>query len=230
MFLRVRFSPTSLPFGWRARPRFEHNRPCARPLASLLLMLALFGNGCASDGTPGEAGSRVGGRPTALQSELWVGLEQGLGEIPPPEDPAALRILLSFGEEADLDLYITDPLQETVYFANSPSGSGGRLFEDLRCGAPAPRVEAVHFSNPLSGRYRIGVDFPESCGKQTRSVEESAFVIQVDCPHGVAEDPFLQRRGWLQRGRFEVIVVEFDLALGGAGCVLHSATRLAVDE
>ena len=84
------------------------------------------------------------------------------------EEPAesGLRVLLAFGPGADLDLYVTDPLEETVYFANSPSASGGHLEADLRCDSPGPgdRIEVVRFAAPLAGRYRVGVDHPRGCG------------------------------------------------------------------
>jgi hypothetical protein len=102
--------------------------------------------------------------PEVREAErLADGLRRLLAEIPAEE---GLRVLLAFGAEVDLDLYVTDPLEETVYFANSPSASGGRLAEDLRCDSlPAgDRVEVVRFAAPLPGRYRVGVDHPKGCG------------------------------------------------------------------
>jgi hypothetical protein len=90
-------------------------------------------------------------------------LERALAQAPPGE---GLRVLLAFGPEVDLDLYVTDPLRETVYFANSPGASGGRLEADLHCRSPVAgdRVEEVGFAEPPPGRYRVGVDYPASCG------------------------------------------------------------------
>src|SRR5262245_1845234 len=66
-------------------------------------------------------------------------------ELPAPA--GGLRVERHFGAEADLDLYVTDPLQETVYFANSPTRRGGRLEQDLRCDAATPRSEVVVFES-----------------------------------------------------------------------------------
>ena len=86
-----------------------------------------------------------------------------------------IRVRLVFGETADLDLYVTDPRQETVYFANSPSRGGGRLDRDVRCGEPPPRVETVEFEAAVPGRYRVGVDFPPvTCDLANDAV---AFVV-----------------------------------------------------
>jgi hypothetical protein len=90
-------------------------------------------------------------------------LERSLAQAAPERGVA---VLLAFGPGVDLDLYVTDPLEETVYFANTPSASGGRLEADLHCGTEAPgdRVEVVRFREPPAGRYRVGVDHPKSCG------------------------------------------------------------------
>ena len=85
-------------------------------------------------------------------------------DLPPRAAPAgALRVELAFGQDADLDLYVTDPLQETVYFANTPSQQGGVLLDDRRCDSPPPRIETVVFEHPPPGRYRVGVDYPRRC-------------------------------------------------------------------
>jgi hypothetical protein len=74
-----------------------------------------------------------------------------------------LVVRLAFEAGADLDLYVSDPLDETLYFANTPVRSGGALERDLRCDDAPPRVEIVRFAKPLPGGYRVGVDYPERC-------------------------------------------------------------------
>jgi len=89
-----------------------------------------------------------------------------LGEPAPAARPpatGAVRVELEFGAEADLDLFVTDPWYEEVYFGNSPSLLGGVFEGDRRCGDPAPRVEAVHFSPAPAGFYRVSVDYPIRC-------------------------------------------------------------------
>jgi uncharacterized protein YfaP (DUF2135 family) len=94
-----------------------------------------------------------------------------------PQDPG-LRVLLAFGRGADLDLYVTDPFHETVYFANSPSAAGGRLLADLHCGSEpaADRIEEVRFAEPPPGAYRVGIDYPKSCGAARPAVFALAVV------------------------------------------------------
>lgn len=109
-----------------------------------------------------------------------------------------------FGDPADLDLYVTDPAQETVYFANSPSVAGGVLEADRRCDDPAPRSEIVRFAHAPAGAYRVGVDYPERCGMASGPIP---FLV-------VAEAAGLRReaRGQIELGRFLVLVLEFELA------------------
>lgn len=84
---------------------------------------------------------------------------------------------LAFEPGADLDLYVTDPLEETVYFANTPARSGGALDADHRCDAERDVVETVRFAAPPAGRYRVGVDFQDRCEDGARV---APWVIAID--------------------------------------------------
>jgi hypothetical protein len=138
----------------------------ATPLRVHALFLAIAFAGCAAP-TPDRL----------LASEL---MEQEARELAvalslqpqPALAPGELRVLLAFGGAADLDLFVTTPSQETVYFANSPShtsadgsrgSQSGELLLDQRCDSKAPRIEAISFKTPAKGRYRVGVDFPKRC-------------------------------------------------------------------
>ena len=107
--------------------------------------------------------------------------------------PGELRVELVFGAGADLDLYVTDPAQETVYFANTPlAGSGGRLEADLRCDAAAtPRIETVVFASAPPGRYRVGVDRAGTCEAGGSAAER--FLVTVEfgraAARGARRDP-----------------------------------------
>lgn len=155
-------------------------------------------------------------QPTsALGAALAALLAAALGACaapPAPPDRAAqvsrpdvdgVRVRLSFGRDADLDLHVTDPLQETVYFANTPSASGGTLAADVRCDSEGPRREEVTWETPPPGRYRVGVDFPIRC----RMIEEPVpYVLEV-WANGVRHE----LRNGIAFGRFEPLVYEFDV-------------------
>ena len=91
---------------------------------------------------------------------------------PAPRTRAAgeLVVRLAFEPGADLDLYVSDPLEETAYYANTPVRSGGALDADRRCPEPGDGVETVRFAAPLAGRYRVGVDFQQRCDSDERVV------------------------------------------------------------
>lgn len=136
-------------------------------------------------------------------------LREALEEARSPAVAGGLWVRLAFDDAADLDLFVTDPLQESLYFANSPTRIGGRLLDDRRCDDPSPRVETAHYANPITGRYRVGVDFHRRCRGTSLSNEDEKqgfYVIRVD--EGAHT---LEHVGMLTPGQFEVISIEFDV-------------------
>lgn len=164
----------------------------------MLALCAALAVGCATDGGADAEAALV------LEANALAAALSARG----PEAVAAdeLRVRLAFGADADLDLYVTDPLQETVYFANNPTRAGGELDADARCGPDGLRVETVRFRAPLPGRYRVGVDFPERCGGGEGPV---AFLVVVE--HG---DVRREQHGAIEWHVFEPIVLETDVPAG----------------
>jgi len=135
----------------------------------------------------------------------------GVAELPevPPDagggalSPGSVRVRLVFGADADLDLYVTDPRLETVYFANTPIRSGGAIGPDRRCESASPRIEQVTFRDAPRGRYRVGVDFPRRCRLAVGSVP---FLVIVEI--GAQR---IEQRGEVDFARFEPRVLDFDV-------------------
>ncbi len=125
----------------------------------------------------------------------------------PPAGP--VRVSLLWAAPVDLDLYVTDPTLETVYFANNPAGSGGRLGRDVTCGevrqAPAGSTlrETAEWAHSLPGRYRVSVDFPAACDGRPGEV---SFRVLAE-----VRGERIERTGALGPVVFEPIVLEFDL-------------------
>ncbi len=136
---------------------------------------------------------------------------------PSTDDTDDLVFKLAFGEEADLDIYVTDPLLETVYFANHASKSGGHINRDVRCESEGPRIEEVRFANPLPGKYRVGVDLPKRCDEKQDS---AAYAISVS-GRGVNR----QIHGVVPLQYFQVVVLEFDLPANLSGDKVEEQTR-----
>ena len=126
----------------------------------------------------------------------------------PPPDPAERGVVvsLSWNEPVDLDLYVTDPTWETLYFANNPTRAGARLESDVRCdGVRAGRagLERASIVAPRSGPYRIGVDFIDACGNGDGEV---SFHVAADVD-GVRREV----AGKVALNEFRVIALAFEL-------------------
>lgn len=95
--------------------------------------------------------------------------------------PGNPRFNLVFDNEdnVDLDLYVTDPNGDTIYFANSRSASGGELDVDCQCGicpnGPNENIFWQSGSAP-SGTYTYWVDYFGSCSGSSAS---SSFTLRV---------------------------------------------------
>ncbi len=164
----------------------EGTQHTAVHFARLLGLAGVFALACASP-------------PAPSSTELEAALAGGGAEA-----TAGLRVRLAFGARADLDLYVSDPLAETVYFGNTPSVSGGRLAADLRCVDPDPRVEEVRFESPPTGRYRVGVDYSEACDGGGDAPEP--FVLEV-----VRDGRRELHRGEAPPDYFSAVVLEFEI-------------------
>jgi hypothetical protein len=125
-----------------------------------------------------------------------------------PRAAGTILIRLAFPAQVDLDLFVTDPSQESIYFANSPAKSGGALEADKRCNEQSPRIETVKFENALPGVYRVGVDFPQHCDD---SEGEISYVVHVESDAGR-----LTRRNSLAPRRFDAVALEFVVDTEGA--------------
>jgi uncharacterized protein YfaP (DUF2135 family) len=149
----------------------------------------------------------------AMLAVSW-GCSAGRTASAPPPVPAApiaegLRVTLSWSEPVDLDLYVTDPSQETAYFARDRSVSGGVLRGDVACGDLARKepgaaaLEQAEWATPPAGRYRVGVDFSDDCGS-TLGEAQYRLVMEVAGRRD-------ERVGTVRRTIFEPVALEFDV-------------------
>jgi len=131
---------------------------------------------------------------------------------PPPPLPSdgALHVILSWSAPVDLDLYLTDPAGESLYFGNNPTRAGARLTHDARCADLAHSGGAVEHAvvvAPPPGRYRVGVDYLDDCGSGIDVV-----------PFSLAVGRGADRRdgsGDAHRRLFNVVVLEFQVGEDG---------------
>ena len=126
---------------------------------TIAALATLLGFACASavpkPAPPPEWTEALSARAAALEAELATVPSAAAGE---------LVVRLAFEPGADLDLSVSDPRDETIYYGNTPARAGGALDADRRCGSePGQRIETVRFDAPLAGSYRVGVDFQQRC-------------------------------------------------------------------
>ncbi len=79
-----------------------------------------------------------------------------------------IQITLAWGTGADIDLYVTDPYNETISYQHRQSSSGGVLDHDARgaCVGGSDTIENVYWSSPQPprGTYRVELHYWGSCG------------------------------------------------------------------
>lgn len=97
--------------------------------------------------------------------------------------PGNPRFNLQFDNESnvDLDLYVTDPRGETIYYNNWLSQSGGELDVDCRCEdcstGPNENIFWPEDDSAPKGTYKYWVEYYENCGTGTSS--RSNFTVRV---------------------------------------------------
>ncbi|MFN8643619.1 MAG: hypothetical protein U0802_18895 [Candidatus Binatia bacterium] len=128
---------------------------------------------------------------------------------PPTAADPGLHVTLTWAAPVDLDLYLTDPAGESLYFANTPTRAGARLAGDARCAGRGggPASETALAPAPAAGIWRVGVDFMDGCGS---GLGEVPFRVAVDLGGARREVT-----GVARAGRFAIVVVE--IAVDGDG-------------
>ena len=94
-----------------------------------------------------------------------------IGDACPPGDVTSddIRISLSWDNNSDIDLHVTDPNGEEIFFANPVSASGGELDFDARCASfpDGSRGGPEHVTwgpgEALVGEYIVEVNYWSEC-------------------------------------------------------------------
>ena len=127
---------------------------------------------------------------------------------------AKFRISLSWFNYDDLDIYVTEPNGNTIYFANKL----GKLDVDMNAGGSRSRtpVENVSFTNPSDGVYTVQVN-----QYNRRETTDVGFVIEVASESGTNQYSYNKAvSGKVSVGKFTVKggqVVKAEVANGIAG-------------
>ena len=96
----------------------------------------------------------------------------------------SLVVEITWDDPVDLDIFLTDPPGETVYFANRLAKSGAAMGMESGCGEAAqggrPYTESIRIPAALAGRYRVSVDFIKDCGHTTLGADLRVVVKTAD--------------------------------------------------
>ena len=82
----------------------------------------------------------------------------------PASANGSLSVTLSWNGSADLDLHLTDPYGETIYYFHPASASGGALQQDHECAAQ-DQTEVITYPSgqAVSGAYAISIHYFRAC-------------------------------------------------------------------
>ena len=110
----------------------------------------------------------VDGWVTDAAPEWWIEWEESIDSPTPELGTGDVQITLRWHNTADLDLHVTDPSGEEIYFDEPSAASGGQLDHDANypCeeGSASP-VENVYWPSggaPL-GQYTVQVHYFDQC-------------------------------------------------------------------
>jgi hypothetical protein len=80
----------------------------------------------------------------------------------------ALQLSLSWDSSADLDLYLVEPNEFTIYYGQTTSTSGGELDVDgnAGCNNSGTNENITYASNPPAGQYEARVNLFSKCNSQ----------------------------------------------------------------
>jgi uncharacterized protein YfaP (DUF2135 family) len=117
-----------------------------------------------------------------------------------------LFVEINWSSPVDLDLFLTDPAGETVYFANRKARSGVQMGKMTGCkevaaGRP-PFVETVSVPHPVQGTYRVSVDYIKDCGASALQVDFNVRLVnaetmqQLAAGHSTVKYRLLDTVGW----------------------------------
>ena len=91
-----------------------------------------------------------------------------------------LAIELTWQTPVDLDLFLTGPSGETIYFGNRIARAGYRMDGETTCGtldqSNGPHSETAIIEATAAGLYRISVDYIFDCGS---GLDETGAIVSL---------------------------------------------------
>ena len=126
------------------------------------------------------------------------------------ENGDALHLELTWTAPVDLDLFVTGPSGETIYFGNKQAKNGDKVTEESNCESviskPTHLRETVLIPAAQSGKYRVSVDFILQCGS---NLEEVA--AKIDLFNAQNDTKLTQQTITVKRQVLNTVAMEFEV-------------------
>lgn len=98
-----------------------------------------------------------------------------------PTEGDKLLVTIQWNSRVDLDLFLTGPAGETIYFGNRKARAGYMMREESDCktisSSSKPYHETALIPAARVGRYRVSVDYILSCGSNLTEVDATVFLF-----------------------------------------------------
>jgi uncharacterized protein YfaP (DUF2135 family) len=109
-----------------------------------------------------------------------------------------LRLELSWRAPVDLDLFVTNPSGETIYYGNKKSRNGDKLVQESNCKnlttKPVIMRETVLIPSAISGRYRVSVDFIFQCETNSEEADAGLTLFNAQTESALAQQTITVKR------------------------------------
>lgn len=122
------------------------------------------------------------GKGKQLAAVLFVALFSLAMQAAPDAkvEGAKLRVVIEWQVPVDLDLFLTGPDGETIYFGNRVARAGYKMQDESNCkslaSASAPYRETALIPVAEIGIYRVSIDYILNCGSDITEVGASVIL------------------------------------------------------
>lgn len=125
---------------------------------------------CGDDGCGGTCGT------CGSDQECYSGVCAGAGDV---------NVTLEWATDADLDVFVTDPGGETIFYGNTNSASGGELDVDSHADCTNPGTNGVENvfwadNNAPEGTYQVFLNNYDNCGASSTDYTVTISVLGAE--------------------------------------------------
>lgn len=138
----------------------------------------LFGDGGDDTLQGGPGDDQLNGGPAFDVCDGGAGVDT-TNQCEQVAEDGVVRVTLSWANQVDMDLHVTEPDGNEIFYGNPVSPSGGELDVDVQCRGNGG-IENVRWDGstdtPQDGTYTVGVDEFNQCGDGPAAWLVEAFV------------------------------------------------------